>query len=260
LSAGCSVAAEWLEGIMPSTAESYWGKRSLDFVDAVRNAKQAVDVVALFETTILELGFHAYIMADVPTRGQSLEQLTVANGWPAEWFELYSRGNFSNSDPIPRHCFSTVNPFEWKDAPFDRQKDVEARIVMDRAADFRLFSGFCIPIHYEDSTGAISMAGERPELSPETKKALHLISVFAYGRLCSLRRPVQARPSQLLNDKEVAVLTWAARGKTSWETGQVMALPERTVKWLLTEAQRKLNTSNKTATVAQALVKKEIHI
>ena len=244
---------------MISSAESYWGKRSLDFVDSVQSAKLAADVVGQFEAVILELGFHAYIMADVPTRGQSLENLTVANGWPAEWFEMYARENFSASDPIPRHCFRTVNPFEWKDAPFDRT-DVAARRVMERAADFRFHQGFCIPIHHEESTGAISMAGERPELSPETKKALHLMSVFAHGRLCSLRRPTRPRSTRLLTEREAGVLTWAARGKTSWETGQVMALPERTVKWLLTEAQRKLNTSNKTATVAQALVKKEIHL
>jgi LuxR family transcriptional regulator, quorum-sensing system regulator BjaR1 len=184
----------------------------------------------------------------------------VANGWPAEWFDLYSRENFSDCDPIPRHCFKTVNPFEWQDAPYDRLRDHAARRVMERAADFGLHRGFCIPIHYEDSTGAISLAGERPDLASETKKALHLMAVFAHGRLCSLRRPVRHRPHRLLNEKEAAVLTWAARGKTSWETSRVMALPERTVKWLLTEAQRKLNTSNKTATVAQALVKKEIHI
>jgi LuxR family transcriptional regulator, quorum-sensing system regulator BjaR1 len=245
---------------MPSTAESYWGRRSLDFVDAVHNTKRVVDVVSLFETAIRELGFHAYIMAAVPTAGQSLEQLTVANGWPAEWFELYARENYSASDPIPRHCFRTVNPFEWKDAPYDRAADIAARKVMERAHDFRLVSGFCIPIHYEDATGAISMAGDRAELAPETKKALHLMSIFAYGRICSLRRPPSPRVARLLNGKEAEVLTWAARGKTTWETSQVMNVAERKVKWLLAQAQRKLDTSNKTASVAQALVKKEIHL
>jgi LuxR family quorum sensing-dependent transcriptional regulator len=236
------------------------GKRSLDFVDAVQTSRLAADVIQLFETTIHELGFHAYIMADVPTAGQTLQQLTVANGWPAEWFALYSRNNFSAVDPIPRHCFKTVNPFEWKDAPYDRVVDIPARTVMERAADFGLLTGYCIPIHYEDSTGAISMAGERPELTSETKKALHLMSIFAYGRLCSLRRPQGTPSTRALSVREADVVAWAARGKTTWETSQVMALPERTVKWLLSEAQRKLDANNKTSTVAKALVNKEIRL
>ena len=56
------------------------------------------------------------------------------------------------------------------------------------------------------------------------------------------------------------MLRWAARGKTAWETGQILRLSERNVRWHLEEAQRKLMTNNKTATVATALVKGEISL
>ncbi len=54
------------------------------------------------------------------------------------------------------------------------------------------------------------------------------------------------------------MLSWAARGKTAWETGRILGLSERNVRWHLEEAQRKLMTKNKTATVAAALVNGEI--
>jgi LuxR family quorum sensing-dependent transcriptional regulator len=238
-------------------AESYWGRRALDFVDAIEASATSASVVSQFEKMIGDLGFHAYIMAGIPAPGQTLAQVTVANGWPDEWFELYNRENLSAVDPVPRHCFNTLNPFEWKDVPYDRAHNVAAHNVMTRARDFRFHEGFCIPIHYDDSTGAISMAGERPYLDAETKGALHLTSVFTHGRLRALARQA---PSRRLSEIEAEVLRWAAHGKTAWETSQILGISERNVRWHLEEAQRKLMAPNKTATVARALVNREILI
>jgi LuxR family quorum sensing-dependent transcriptional regulator len=237
--------------------EPYWGRQALDFVDAIEASRTTACVISQFERMIGSLGFHAYIMAGIPTSGQSLRELTVANGWPAEWFELYNRENLSSVDPVPRHCFNTLNPFEWKDAPYDRECDQPAHRVMTRARDFRLHEGFCIPIHYDDATGAISIAGERPHLDPEAKSALHLMSVFTHGRLRALSKPTNI-VTRRLSDIEAEVLRWAARGKTAWETSQILHISERNVRWHLEEAQRKLMTKNKTATVAVALVNREI--
>jgi len=63
-----------------------------------------------------------------------------------------------------------------------------------------------------------------------------------------------------LSPIEAEVLRWAAQGKTAWETGQILRVSERNVRWHLEEAQRKLMTKNKTATVATALVKGEISL
>jgi LuxR family quorum sensing-dependent transcriptional regulator len=238
--------------------EPYWGRRALDFVDAIEASKTAASVVRQFERVIHELGFRAYIMAGIPTSGQSLAELTIANGWPAEWFELYTRENLHEVDPIPRHCLNNLNPFEWKDIPYDRERDKSAHLMMMRARDFGLCKGFCIPIHHDDAVGAISIAGERPYLDATTKGALHLMGVFTYGRLRALARPKAAMRGRRLSGIEAEVLRWAARGKTVWETGQILGISERNVRWHIEEAQRKLMTNNKTATVAAAIVNREI--
>jgi LuxR family quorum sensing-dependent transcriptional regulator len=240
--------------------EPYWGRQALDFVDAIEASGTTACVISQFERMIGSLGFHAYIMAGIPTSGQSLKQLTIANGWPVEWFELYNRESLSTVDPVPRHCFTTLNPFEWKDAPYDRERDLAAHLVMTRARDFRLHKGFCIPIHYDDATGAISIAGEDPYLDPEAKSALHLISVFTHGRLRALAKPKPVTSGRQLSGIEAEVLRWAARGKTAWETGRILHISERNVRWHLEEAQRKLMTKNKTATVAMAIVNREIKL
>jgi LuxR family quorum sensing-dependent transcriptional regulator len=81
---------------MPDAAQQ-WGRRALDFVDAVEQL-DAPDVIQMFEAEIKACGFHAYIMAGLPSPGTSLTDLTVANGWPPEWFEIYTRENFSIMD------------------------------------------------------------------------------------------------------------------------------------------------------------------
>src|SRR5271165_6830798 len=92
---------------MPGS-ESYSGRRALDFVDAIEASVTSARIIWQFEKMIGDLGFHAYIMAGIPEAGQTLAQVTVANGWPVEWFELYNRENLSAVDPVPRHCFNTL--------------------------------------------------------------------------------------------------------------------------------------------------------
>lgn len=193
--------------------------RVLEFIDAAEVATLPQQVMALFESAVGEFGFHAYIMAGIPTSDVSFDRVTIANGWPAEWFDLYVRDNLCAVDPIPRHALTTVHPFLWSEALYDREADSAARRVMERAMDFRFNSGFCIPIHYEAATAAVSMAGDRPYITDETKRALHIIGLYSHTRIRSLVRKKQ--PARLLSNNEAEVLRWAAIGKTAWETESI---------------------------------------
>jgi hypothetical protein len=115
-------------------------------------------------------------MAGIPTPGQSLAQLTIANGWPAEWFEMYNRENLCTADPVPRHCFNTLNPFEWKDAPYDHEHDVAAHTIMTRARLWFL-PGILRPDplrrfdrrHQHRGRAAVSRRGDQERASPHER-------------------------------------------------------------------------------------------
>ena len=51
------------------------------------------------------------------------------------------------------------------------------------------------------------------------------------------------------------MLRWAADGKTSWEISVILKISERTVKFHLIQASRKLNAVNRTLAVAKALAR-----
>jgi LuxR family transcriptional regulator, quorum-sensing system regulator BjaR1 len=237
---------------MPDAAQQ-WGRRALDFVDAVEQL-DAPDVIQMFEAEIKACGFHAYIMAGLPSPGTSLTDLTVANGWPPEWFEIYTRENFSIMDPIPKYGASTVQPFEWAEARYDKDSNPAAHLVMTRATEFRLMQGYCIPLHYDEGGAVISMATEQLTIDPVAKSALQLIGVYAHNRIRSLGRP-KPEKRDLLTPREREILRWAADGKTSWEVSVILNISERTVKFHLIQASHKLNAVNRTAAVAKALAR-----
>jgi len=59
-------------------------------------------------------------------------------------------------------------------------------------------------------------------------------------------------PKQVgLREREIETLTWAARGKTFWEIGEILGLSKRTVEFHLENARRKLGVATRT----QALIK-----
>jgi LuxR family quorum sensing-dependent transcriptional regulator len=63
----------------------------------------------------------------------------------------------------------------------------------------------------------------------------------------------------LLTDREREVLLWAAAGKTSSETSQILGLTERTVKWHSTRAREAFGVATTTQAVVEAVRRRLIH-
>ena len=57
-----------------------------------------------------------------------------------------------------------------------------------------------------------------------------------------------------LTEREKECLLWAAEGKTSWETAQILQISERTVIFHLQNAARKLKVVNRQHAIARAVV------
>jgi DNA-binding response OmpR family regulator len=79
-----------------------------------------------------------------------------------------------------------------------------------------------------------------------------LVAIIA-ARLSNVARTdVWARDVQL-NDREVETLTWVARGKTSLEIAQILALSKRTVDFHIDNARNKLGVSTRTEAAIKAV-------
>jgi DNA-binding NarL/FixJ family response regulator len=78
-----------------------------------------------------------------------------------------------------------------------------------------------------------------------------VLAALINARLARVARSAAPPKHVELRDREVETLTWAARGKTFWEIGQILGLSKRTVEFHLENARRKLGVATRT----QALIK-----
>jgi LuxR family quorum sensing-dependent transcriptional regulator len=240
--------------------EQHWGIRALEFVDSIEASTKQEDVTRLFEEVLGEYGFHAYVVGWLTVSGDRVKDHLFANGWPAEWASMYVRDRLVEHDPIPRHGFRSVEPFEWSEATYDAENEPLSKAVMDRSHDFRMDKGFFVPIHFGDrASGGVSLAGERPEFGHGVKPALHLMSLYVHNRIRSLL-DTSEQVSQVLTPREREVLQWTASGKSSWEIGIILSISERTVNFHIGTAMRKMDSVNRTAAVVAALRRREISL
>lgn len=230
-------------------------REAFDFVELLEKLDSPDAVMNQMERSLGWFGFENFILTGLPNPHEKLNQnMVLARKWPQRWLDFYIKENYVAVDPVVRLCRNTVNPFEWSEAPFDHATEPRALEVMNRATDFRMANGFCIPIHgltgYE---ACVSLGGLNLDLSPRTKPALHLMGMYAFEHIRRLMTANSDRRFERLTQREREVLTWTAVGKTSAEVAEIMTLSKRTVDEYAVRASRKLRAQNKTHAVVKAL-------
>ena len=241
-----------------SLADRYWGLRALEFAAGAEQAATVDDVVLLFTREIAQVGYSSHLIVVVDERDLPLR--SIANGWQPQWTTLYTKEKMTQSDPVHRHLLRTLNPFLWSEAPYDAEREPRCSAIMQLAADFRMTEGLCVPVHYDGTTAAVSIAGEKPESSPGVRSALHLMSLFAHNRLRALKKRPAASERPLLTSREREVLQWVSAGKSDWDIGVILHISERTARAHVTNALRKLNAVNRPAAIVEALRAGEISL
>jgi DNA-binding response OmpR family regulator len=79
-----------------------------------------------------------------------------------------------------------------------------------------------------------------------------LLATIIAARLAGIARTGLWPKSVALNDREIEVLTWVARGKTSMEIGQILGLTKRTIDFHIDNARAKLGAATRTEAVIKA--------
>jgi LuxR family quorum sensing-dependent transcriptional regulator len=167
--------------------------------------------------------------------------------------------NHYRHDPVAGYCFGTTEPYRWTDVPFDCSRGSAGARVMGEAAEHGLEDGFCVPAH--DASGnqaCITMAGGKLDLPPDALRAIHLVSLYAFGAARRSRAAEVQHQGRVLSEREQEVLRWIASGKSAWEVASILGIAERTVLAHVANAKRKLGTANGVHTVVEALRRREI--
>jgi LuxR family quorum sensing-dependent transcriptional regulator len=238
--------------------DKYWAARALTFVEAAEAAHTPDQVLKVFGHEIARVGFYAHLMIVLDSR--EFSRRVLANGWHPEWTAVYTKEKMADDDPVPRQTLRSINPFLWREAPYDSEAEPRALTVMRRAVDFGMTEGLCVPIHHGDgSVAGVSIAGNRPDLGHGVRAALHLMSLAAHNRVRGLLR-LGPTVQHALTPREREVLRWMAVGKTAWEIGEILDIAEVTVNTHISAAQRKLNAVNRASTIVNAIRAGEVSL
>lgn len=224
-------------------------------IEAIQQQTQSAGVLEIIYDTIENYGFQRFIISGLPDHGVDVRPFVLLSGWSDEWYERYVSLGYVDVDPVARNCFSATRPFDWSEAPYDREADLPARRVMDEARDFGMAEGFCVPIHMEGRMqGVVSLAGDASQLDAKRRLELHMLALYAHGQLRFLngRRAEQA-PRRTITRREAEVLKWVAAGKTATEIAEITGLSARTVNQHCENAQHRLGTNNRVHTVVEAI-------
>lgn len=235
--------------------------RALDFVEGLDDCHDHDQVAHSVERILAEFGFEHFVITGLPNPNDRLDQVLLIRRLPAGWFEHYARHNYMYLDPVFRNCRATTSPFDWGEAPYDPETEPGAIEVMQRATDFGMARGFSVPIHGPEGCEAcFSMSGRNPDLTGRTKPAVHMIAMYAFERARQVGRRPAKPPSNPLTQREQEVLTWAALGKSSRDTAEIMQITERTALAHAINATHKLGAANRTQAVVRAMQSKFIRV
>jgi LuxR family quorum sensing-dependent transcriptional regulator len=226
---------------------------AFDFVDGLKDLSTVDDVANAFEYAVARYGVEHFIATGLSGKGQPFEDLVIAARWPAEFFMLYVENDYARFDPLIRRSIQSYMPFEWRADSYGSDGNPRVVEIMRRAAEFGLKHGYLVPIHgpkgYE---GCVSLAAKALDLSVPAKSAVHLMALYAFDRMRSLRGNLSDRKI-LLTAREREVLSWVAAGKSAAQISQALKISKRTVDEHSQTAARKLGAANRTQAVAIAM-------
>jgi DNA-binding CsgD family transcriptional regulator len=171
---------------------------------------------------------------------------------------------YSQLDEIrpPKDCYvydaarCTVLPLDWSAEQIERQCHLinsSPPPSLKHYVDHGLTGGLLIPLSSLDgSRHIIRFDGDREPLEQIEINDLTMLALHFFQSYDRNRYPLTDNPCGL-TERELEIVRWTARGKTSAEIGVIMALSDHTVNAYMNNAVKKLDCVNRTQLVAKAL-------
>lgn len=216
---------------------------------------------ALCELVGRETITHAtYFGINVPTL--SARRDYVLTTYPTDWAKHYFEQGYDEIDPVVKGGMRGIMPFDW--ASIDAGA-TQIQAFFGEAREFGIGDrGVSIPIR--GASGDEALFSVTSHLSLSSWKAfktetLGALTLFAFQfHQCVLEMEMRRRQIKpvSLSSRERELLKWAAAGKSTWDTAQILGLSENTVRFYLSKVQAKLGAANKPNAVAIAIRQKLI--
>ena len=230
-----------------------------DILRLLSTLRRVDDVLELVGVRSGRLGYTVFALG-APPRGDDFPGYFHST-WSQEWIDLYIREGFIADDPLPPAAAINSMPFLWSDLIAGRAgiQLTEAQLrVPRRAVDYGYLEGLCVPIHGPGAYLVLgSYGGRDPDTSLGAVSELHMLTLHAHVRLSALSQQrsvvVGTNGEERITAREIEALTCVLAGLTDAGIAQKLGVSERTARFHIDNARRKLGAKTRGQAVATAL-------
>jgi len=199
------------------------------------------------------LGLSCFAYLALPSRKASKPRLIST--YPEGWTSHYLRSRYELIDPVITQALQTAEPFRWGIDMLSNHRSRVQQQFLDEAAEFGIRVGFTVPIH--DGHGpiaAMTFATSQHStgfdiFTSSHTRVLQLMAMYFHAHVRRKLKGEHKIAGFALSPRELECLEWASRGKSAWETGQILGLSRNTVAYYLDNAKKKLGVR----TIVQAV-------
>ncbi len=230
-------------------------RQVFDLIDEMKKMTDTESVAGLFERFSRELNAEYYAISGIPNPGESIGDIILAHNWPEEVTRTYIENRYNETSAVVRHIPKANCSFDWHEVQYyPESRDDEYRKLRDWMSEVRMGYGFTTPVHHGGGRhSGVSICSSSPlNLTEEEKMALDMVAHFTHNCLRFLTGN-GARPGRGLTRRESEVVRWVAAGKTAWEISEILTIAERTVISHVENAKTKLNATNRSQCVVEAI-------
>lgn len=234
--------------------------RLSDFIDESNRADSTHAACALMERAASDLGFDKFAYCALTAHDRydagGNPSPAVAHNFPASWIDYYFEHEYQRKDPVVLLAPEIERPFLWSWLDKAYNLDRAQGILMQQARDSGLKDGVGVPLHGPrgDVCLVTFAAGNgHPDPRAELPKLDVLAAQFHSAYSTVGRSENDHRTTAVLSMRERDCLQWIARGKSSWEIGEILKISENTVNFHLKSAFHKLESNTRTLAVVKAI-------
>jgi len=228
-------------------------------IDSLSRCRNLQEVHRLCELACDHWGFEYFHYSGHIRGVLNKSRFVFVSNYPQAWWDFYQENNYFFQDPLVHYGSCQVTPVLWdRFYSMDENTFGGSLQVLEKAREFGLSYGITSPVHSpQGSKGLLSMVAQS---SPQTGSVderiakVHLLAAYVSEVVNRLtQRDESDELLETISGREQECLLWAAEGKTTWETAQILNISERTVLFHMQNAMKKLDAANKSHAVARAI-------
>jgi LuxR family transcriptional regulator, activator of conjugal transfer of Ti plasmids len=178
-------------------------------------------------------------------RDDPLDVKLISN-YPPDWTGHYLAHGYDRFDPVISNVRDMRNPFEWGGGTWPRPLERRENELMEEASVFGIRCGFTFPLDDpESSFAAVTFASDYcldrfRRCFDAHRDVLKLIAYMFHAEARRSLAPPRSIGGIMLTYREFECLDWACKGKSAWDTSQIIGISRRTVAFHLHNAKMKL--------------------